>query len=187
MRREIDELFGDVWARAGFPRASAPASARGSTSTTAATRRMAVVKAELAGVDVDDVQPRGARAHADHQRRAHAARHRGPRLPADRDRARALPRARSSSAPTSTPSRRAPPTRTASCASSCPSLRRRRAARRCRSRVRRGRRRGRAVMIEIVHEPRTRPGVDAPGLVDEPAGRAAGAAAAGRPSPSRTR
>ena len=88
----------------------------------------AVIKADLAGVGLDDVNLEVRGRALVIIGRAPAARHRGPRLPADRDRARARSRARSSSAPTSSPSRRAPPTRTASCASSCrsPSAARRR-------------------------------------------------------------
>ena len=57
MWREMDELagdpFADHWARAARP--SPRASHLASTSTTAATEPRAVVKAELAGVDIDTV------------------------------------------------------------------------------------------------------------------------------------
>ena len=54
MRREIDELFGDVFERSGI-RARTAASSPAWTSTTAATRRRAIVKAEIAGVDIGEV------------------------------------------------------------------------------------------------------------------------------------
>ena len=108
--------------------------------------------------------------------RAQGPRRRGPRLPADRDRARARSSARSSSASTSTPSRRAPPTTTASCASSS------------RSRSR-GRRAGadlgdvsrRKAHSELVIEITQGGPEDRTSRVDagDPAGRPAGAAAAG--------
>ena len=60
MRRQIDELFGDVWTRAGLAHRGASASARGSTSTTPATPPKAVIKADLAGIDSEDLEHRGA-------------------------------------------------------------------------------------------------------------------------------
>ena len=101
MRRQIDELFGDFWDARRALAAPARRSARASTSTTAATRREAVIKADLAGVGIDDVNLEVRGPHARDPRRAPAARRRGPRLPADRDRARARSSARSSSASTS--------------------------------------------------------------------------------------
>ena len=59
MRREMDEFFGDDWAQSR-PAGAAAASRRASTSTTARTRAsgaaLAVVKADLAGVDPDAVR-----------------------------------------------------------------------------------------------------------------------------------
>ena len=89
MRREIDELFGDVFdarpgcAGAGF---SPPVDVYYADDPP-----RAVVKADLAGIDIEDVAleirgPPAGRSPASAARRG-----RGPRLPADRDRARAVP------------------------------------------------------------------------------------------------
>ena len=88
MRREMDELFGDVWGAGGWRRAAgSPASRRASTSTTAtASPPRAVVKVDLAGVDLATVELEISGPRAGDQRRAPGAGDRGPRLPAARDR-----------------------------------------------------------------------------------------------------
>ena len=55
MRREIDELFGDVWTRAGFsPRRRVGFSPRVDVYY-CGDPPIAVVKADLSGIDIDDV------------------------------------------------------------------------------------------------------------------------------------
>ena len=97
MRREIDELFGDVFERQTGLRG------RGFSPSVdvfyADDPPRAVVKADLAGIDIEDValEIRGRQLLIAGERRPAAGR-RAP-LPADRDRARAVPAAASSSAP----------------------------------------------------------------------------------------
>ena len=90
MRREIDDLFDDVWARAGFPRGQrAGFRPRVDVYYCGETgESKAVVKAELPGVDLGGVslEVRGRTLIISGERRP---RHRGARVPAGRDRARA--------------------------------------------------------------------------------------------------
>ena len=116
MRREIDELFGDVFERSGFALRGA-ASRRAVDVYYCDDPPRAVVNVDLAGVDIDDValEIRG--------RQLLIA---GERRPARTPRAGSTSRSRSSTAPSAAlvelgadvvaERRAAPPTRTASCA-----------------------------------------------------------------------
>ena len=53
MRREMDELFGDVFERTGLAPRGAPASRRAVDVSYAADPPRAIVTAELAGIDAD--------------------------------------------------------------------------------------------------------------------------------------
>ena len=90
MRRQIDELFGDVWTRAGLPtRQRTGFRPRVDVYYCGDPRESRAVKAELAGVDIDDVslEVRGRTLVISGERKARDTE--GPRLPADRDRERA--------------------------------------------------------------------------------------------------
>ena len=112
MRREIDELFGDVFERQTGLRG------RGFSPSVDVfyvdDPPRAVVKADLAGVDISDValEIRGRQLLIAGERRPAAGGR--PPVPADRDRARAVPAAGRARASRWWPTRPAPRTRTAS-------------------------------------------------------------------------
>ena len=152
MRREMDELFGDVFHRSGIaPRKRAGFSPR-STSPTPTTRRARSSTAELAGIDADrlGLEIQGRELVLSGERRATRA---ARAASTSRSRSSTAPSAAScSSAPTCAPRRRRRSTRTGCCASSCRSPSRRRAVTACRSRCRRRTSqttRARRAMIEV--------------------------------------
>ena len=137
MRREMDELFGDVFDRTGLAPRARRLLARGRRLLRAATRRARSSRpswpASTSTSSTLEIQGRELVLAGQRARR----RSRGPRLPAARDRARAVPPRHRSSAPTSRRARPRPPTRTACCAIELPLVAAgRRRAQRCRSRSR---------------------------------------------------
>ncbi len=133
VRREMDELFGDVWERTGLaPRRASGFSPRVdvyycNVAAASEGEPKAVIKVDVAGVELGEIslEVSGRRLVISGERPVQETEGRvyeqleiatGP-----------VPAGRRARAPTSTPSARRPPTRTASCGSSCRSWSRARA------------------------------------------------------------
>ena len=124
MRREMDQLIGDVWGQADAAASSAPVWAPRVDVYYCGDPRKAIVEAELPGHRPRGGQPRDPRPGPGDQRRAAGARRRGPHLPAGRAALGALPPRGRAQRRRRRRERQRRPTRTACCGSRCRCARR---------------------------------------------------------------